>query len=244
MINLHHKRSKHGFIKSGRIKLMITINRILVFYISFFITIAQSSFASGNRAQVEGSDRAISREINVGAFDKVITSITGFVNLHIAPEYRVTILCDDNLIQYVDIQVNNGELKIDTKNRRRNRFRNLVIDVYAPNINTVSLTGTGTTKGAVECEDFTSHLTGTGTIEIIGIAKTATIMITGTGSFLGRDFKINEAKVFMTGTGLVEIWAIDRIDGNLTGTGTIRYDGRPQISYSGTGTGRIEPIDK
>ena len=121
-----------------------------------------------------------------------------------------------------------------------------------------SISGSGKTEGTVECGDFSAkisgsgkanysvicdglsaEISGSGEITVAGTGKDSNVKISGSGGFMGIEFKTNNVSAQISGSGNLNIWALDFLKANISGSGSVRYRGNPRIDFSGSGSGRI-----
>jgi len=101
------------------------------------------------------------------------------------------------------------------------------------------ISGSGKIKNNVTCDNLTANISGAGEITITGTGRDSDIRISGSGDFNGIEFKTNNASARISGSGNMNIWAMDYLQANISGSGSVRYRGTPRIDFSGSGSGRI-----
>jgi hypothetical protein len=102
-----------------------------------------------------------------------------------------------------------------------------------------NISGSGNMKGNINCDIFSVRISGSGKMTINGNAGESDINISGSGDIFGSAFMTNNANIGISGSGNVNIWAVDYIKANISGSGGITYRGNPKIDFSGSGSGRI-----
>ena len=179
-------------------------------------------------------------KINVAPFEKIENSSPGIIRYHRSNEHRVILNIDSNLEKYVSIVSENNTLKIDKKNTHLTVLTiNYVIDVYAPSISAISISGSGNFNGNIKCENISARGSGSGEIIIMGNSQNADIIMSGSGRFRGSEFIANNAILTVRGSGSITIHVTDYIKANISGSGNIIYQGTPAIDYSRNGSGRL-----
>jgi hypothetical protein len=149
-----------------------------------------------------GNGNIISSERTLGAFEKIHSSGSYEVRLHISQDYRAVITVDSNLHEYVILNIKNGTLNIGAKNGHSYKFTKFVVDVYCPGLTGVSLSGSGkfivmekitapsfdlnvsgsgNMEGTIKCETFSVKLSGSGKINNNIICNNFAANISGSG---------------------------------------------------------------
>ena len=209
---------------------------------------------------IRGDRNIITSEEAVSPFREIYISGSATVNYHASSEYRVLLTVDSNLLEYVEIDTKGNTLHIGTENGNYS-FTKFVVDIYCPHITKVSssgsvdfecmdkmvvptfeatISGSGNLKGTFECDDFSVCISGSGDVAVVGESKNSTINISGSGDFKGREFKTNNTKVQVTGSGDVRVWVMDYLNADISGSGDIVYRGSPKIDFNTSGSGRIK----
>jgi len=208
---------------------------------------------------IRGDGQLISTEKTVSQFEKINIASGAEVRFHASPNYRVVVTIDSNLYDYVDIFTRSRVLNIRTEygNYSPTRFQ---VDVYSPALSGVSVSGSGsfaamdriitssfesvvsgsgTIEGTIECNSLTASISGSGAITIAGTGRESNVRISGSGDFNGIEFKTNNVSTRISGSGNMNIWALDYLQANISGSGSVRYRGTPRIDFSGSGSGRL-----
>ena len=170
-----------------------------------------------------GNGNIISQERAAGGFNSITLDGVGNVNVHPGENNKVIVTTDSNLQDKVLVTVNGNTLRIT---QRPNLFnaKELTIDVYLPELKSISLNGAG---------NFTVNS---------GNVTELTFSISGTGNINAQNFQVQNVNITHSGVGNAKIWATDSLNGTLSGVGNIRYKGNPTINVNRTGVGNITPL--
>ncbi|MDR2237138.1 MAG: DUF4252 domain-containing protein [Chryseobacterium sp.] len=147
VFNVDSKEENIIFILNGKMK-MSDVSKIInssETAVSSSKSSVKSSFASDNASSYLNGDNR-----NVGEFSRIDASIGVNVIYKQENARSVKVLADADKLQYVITKVENGTLKIyvDNKGVRNLRFKNLNVNVSAPNIDAIT-TSTGAVFTAV-----------------------------------------------------------------------------------------------
>jgi hypothetical protein len=216
-------------------------------------------FISCNNLPIIGNGILKTSERNVSSFEKIRSSGSADLRLHLSQEYRVIITTDSNLIEIVTTEVSGNTLRIGSKNGNYS-FTKIQVDVYCPVLTGISISGSGSfssddkitaavfesnvsgsgnINGTVECDNFSADISGSGDIAIAGTGKNSNIRISGSGNFNGIEFITNNVTARISGSGNMSIWALENINATVSGSGSIKYRGTPKIDFNGSGSGKI-----
>jgi len=211
---------------------------------------------------IKGNGSLVTSDKTVSAFEKIKVSSSAEVRFHASQEYRTVITVDENLNEFVEVDVKNNVLNIGTKSGSYS-FTKFSVDVYCPVLTGVSMSGSGSfenmdkitvstfesavsgsgrIKLTVECEKFSANISGSGRITVTGNSKDADIGISGSGQFQGNEFTINNATVRVSGSGNINTCVTDNLQATISGSGEINYRGEPKIDSKVSGSGRIRKL--
>jgi len=170
-----------------------------------------------------GNHNVIRQERPAEGFTNVSLSGVGNVYVHPGENYKVIVTTDSNLQDRVVTTVNGDTLRIT---QRSSLFSSteLAIDVYLPELRSISLSGAGNfTVNAGEAADLDISLSGTGDID-------------------ARNFQVQNITISHSGVGTSKVWAESTLTGKLSGVGEILYKGNPAIDIKKSGVGSIKPL--
>lgn len=231
----------------------------------FVLTILLTScdFVTGKR--VKGNGTVTTQERSETGFTGVESGSNFDTYVGIGP-YSVKIEAEENIIPYIETFVDNGMLKIGTKEGFWLKPRRSVkIHVTAPRLTRIHSSGNGgvfsTTKIAdtsnidlhvsgnakmkieVDAPVIAAELSGNGGIDIKGNTRDFQCKTTGNGQIEAMELQSESAKVEIYGNGNAEVNASVKLDVRIGGNGDVRYKGNPQTSTHITGNGSLKKVD-
>ena len=151
---------------------------------------------------IKGNGNMVTSEKPLTDFYAVNISRNATVNYHESPEYRAVVTVDSNLDEYISVYTDNGTLYIGAKRGRHYLFTQYTVDVYAPSLEGVSISGfarfegkdkinssvfslrisgSGKINGDFECQDFSARISGYGDIRGNVTCKNLQADISGSG---------------------------------------------------------------
>ena len=217
--------------------------------------------------KVVGEGPLVTQTRTVGNFTGVSSEMSGKVNFTIAPDYKVEITAQQNILDVLNTNVVNGVLHIDFKNNVRVReHEDLLINITAPyadyfrlsgsgNMNVqgditannlkVTLSGSGdiTVQNAVIADKIDTDISGSGNISIAGgSAVNEDVDISGSGKVEMAGVDAQNAVTHTSGSGDVKLALSTNLDAHISGSGSVYYHGNPIISTHISGSGRVIPF--
>lgn len=178
-------------------------------------------------------------------------------------EGEITVKAEENLLEYIITEVENGELKIYTKKGYQIQT-NKKIEITIPfeEIEAASLAGSGTIKSndiintenlklslagsgdinlKVTSKSVNTSIAGSGNINLMGETSNLTCSIAGSGNVNAYDLKSDISTIKIAGSGNAKVNAENEIHGSSVGSGNIYYSGNPTIvKVKSTGSGSVK----
>ena len=217
--------------------------------------------------KVVGEGPLVTQTRTVGNFTGVSSEMSGKVNFTIAPDYKVEITAQQNILDVLNTNVVNGVLHIDFKNNVRvKQHEDLLINITAPyadyfrvsgsgNMNVqgditannlkVTLSGSGdiTVQNAVIADKIDTDISGSGNISIAGGSTVnEDVDISGSGKVEMAGVDAQNAVTHTSGSGDVKLALSTNLDAHISGSGSVYYHGNPIISTHISGSGRVIPF--
>jgi len=231
------------------------------------VLLAAAIFIFSSCRKVVGEGPLVTQNRTVGNFSGVSSEMSGKVYFAIAPEYKVEITAQQNILDVLNTNVVNGILHIDFKDNVRVReHEDLLINITAPyadyfrlsgsgNMNVqgdvaannlkVTLSGSGdiSVQNAVIADKIDADVSGSGNISIAnGSAVNEDVDISGSGKVEMAGVTAQNAVTHTSGSGDVKLALSKYLDANITGSGSVYYHGNPIISTHISGSGRVIPF--
>lgn len=213
-----------------------------------------------------GNGNIITEQRTTDHFDGIDLRISADVHVEQSSTYSVSITTSENLMSVIRTEVHGTTLCIDTKNNKCIRG-NDDIDVYvtmpelikldisgsgdivsknnfnAPNLD-LNISGSGNiTMDSLQTTNVEMKISGSGNIKLAGtqIASSQKIKISGSGDINTLNLPANECDVTISGSGKAQVWAISKLNADISGSGDVIYKGNPIITSSTSGSGDVRP---
>ena len=215
----------------------------------------------GKNKKVTGSGNITTETVSTGDYDGV--KLVGFMDVHLekGSEGNITVKTDDNLHEYIIIEVKDNILVARTKkgyNIRPKRGVHITVPfqdvsylavtgsgdldskdvVDSPNLD-VNVTGSGDIRLDVNTGNLDAKVTGSGDILLKGKAVDTEVSVSGSGDFKGESLDSQTADVKVSGSGDIKISVSEDLKARVNGSGDVRYRGNPErrdTKVSGSGS--------
>lgn len=226
----------------------------------FIMTLFVTSCNAQKYGRVKGSGNVINASRTVSSFEKVSVSGSFDVYLVKGKEGKIDIKIEDNLLDYLVTEVDDGKLKIKWKKGTSiNTRRGVVLTVYFEDINAIGLSGSGdiVAKDIIKSDNFKVAVSGSGDIEfeieantlgasvsgsgdldLKGKVNEFTAAVAGSGDISAYNLSSNKADLKVSGSGSMTLTVNKELKAKVAGSGDIRYKGSPRIEdikVSGSG---------
>jgi len=213
---------------------------------------------------VRGNGNITTSNRNEGNFKSVRAGGSFDVYFSQGDANEIRIEADENLMKYIITTVENGVLKIKTRNGVHIRpSEDIKIYVKAPRFEEVSLAGSGnmlaetkiTSDGKIKLSIAGSgdikipevdapkvevHIAGSGKAQGGGNTRDVEIHVAGSGDVEMKELKAENAYINIAGSGNVWVYASLKLDVHVAGGGDIHYYGNPSdIKSKMAGSGNM-----
>lgn len=176
--------------------------------------------------------------------------------------YEVRVEAPDNLMPFIETEVDNGVLEI--RERRNNIWHGDRVRIFVnmDELTQASISGSGdllgrgfTTQNVIldisgsgdmdlrlDADNISASISGSGDMELEGTATNLQFTISGSGDLRGRYFTAEKVDANISGSGDAFITVTEELTANLSGSGDLEYWGNPPVVNSiVTGSGDLIP---
>lgn len=236
--------------------------RILTSILALFICVSIN--AQWNK-KIKGNGEIKTEKRSVSDFDKISIAGNFEVELVKGNEGEITITSDENIIEYIKTEVENGKLKIAPKDRYNLRptsgikmivtfedFEKIALAGSGSVVsdNTIkgselklSLAGSGTIDLKIDNTNTNTSVAGSGKLKLAGNTSNLKVSVAGSGDLKALELKASIVKVSIAGSGDVKVHAEDEIHASIAGSGDVVYSGNPKVEKSSKiGSGSFKKI--
>ena len=218
---------------------LLFIAFIVIVLIIFFPLLILFGVTSGSSKKGNGIEGTLEKDIS--PFNKIKVSGALRVNIICGQTESVTVIGDDNLLEYVEIKVQNEVLSIRTTRQVRPRA-GLEVRVSARTLEILKLSGA--VKAAVSCIDnerFVLKVTGASEVSLTGNCAEAVMKLSGAGKLNAKDFSCDVINLTLSGAAKSTVYASEEISVTISGAGRVICYGNPgTVNRTVSGAGNIE----
>lgn len=192
-----------------------------------------------NAIQGSGVEETQSRQIE--DFQRVKLSGVGDVEVQIGSPTSLEISFDDNLLEFVETKVIDGELSIETK-EQFNSALPLLVKLTTPSLQQARLSGVGSMNlSDVDNEHLEVDVSGVGALTASGKVKDLKVKLSGTGQANLEELVADSVTVVVSGVGNAKVHAIQSVNAKSSGVGGITiYGNPPKVDSNASGVGAIK----
>ena len=216
---------------------------------------------------IKGNDTIVTQNFEVTDFNEISISLAATVNFTVSNDYTCSVRVDENLLEYLDIEVKGHDLILKKQDDYKNvnlRATEFVIDVTAPSLEDINLAGSGTfnllspmevekldvnvagsgdvyLKETITVDDIELNVAGSGDIACEElIAEKLDANVAGSGDLKVVGGMVREAEADVAGSGDIVLYCdIANLEANIAGSGDIKARVNGKLSYSIFGSGDI-----
>lgn len=214
--------------------------------------------------KIKGNGNVVTIERQTGDYDGI--AIGGFYEVELVDgaEGKITMTGEDNILEYIETEINGGTLTIKSRNNTQLRpslGKKVFISVPVEEIDAVRLSGSGTLRSsaALKSDDFKVHTSGSRNAELSVEANAVTVIssgssnialtgtaesldITASGSSNLNAFELiaDRVDIRSSGSSNMRITANKSMESRSSGSSNIMYRGNPnKIHNKSSGSSKI-----
>jgi Putative auto-transporter adhesin, head GIN domain len=205
------------------------------------VVVSYEVFGGSSSSTMQGSGVAATQARDVAPFEAVELSGSNNVAIRVGGEQSVVVRADDNLIDRVTTEVDEGTLVIGNTPGSFSTESPMSVDVTVPSLSALKLSGSGNiVVDGVDAKSLAVDLPGSGTLTGSGTATQLEVSVGGSGVVRLTDLVATHARAAVGGSGSIFLVATDSLDASVSGSGAIVYLGSPTtVTKNVTGSGAI-----
>lgn len=216
--------------------------------------------------KVIGDGPVVTETRNISNFSGVDLRVSGNVYFTQAPEYKVEVHAQQNILGVLETYVANNRLVIRFDNDFRvRRHENVTVYISAPDLNNLRVSGSGDimttgplTPGSMEMDisgsgsitvndletDYLdATISGSGDIKVLrGSADEEKLRISGSGDMDLANILAKYVSTATSGSGDIRVHATDRLNVVISGSGSVYYRGQPSVNTKISGSGKVTQL--
>lgn len=214
----------------------------------------------------KGNGNTVTEIRDVTGFSEISLELAADVVYTQSDDYLVSIEASDNLMEFIETEVNGSVLEIDFKKSKcYNSKEPIKITIASPNMNGLSISGSGsiTSKNMITSNSMKVVISGSGNMNLDSLnVSELNSVISGSGKFTAsshteldaQDITISgsgsvdylnlptlTSDITVSGSGNCDVNVIDALKVDISGSGNVRYKGTPTVTSTTSGSGSIRP---
>ena len=235
----------------------------------FLVLIAQLlgydslSAQSWSKGSISGEGEIVKQEITLPAFDGIALGFSGDVFLTPGATQKVVIEGQQNIIDNIKRDVENGTWKINFI-KNVNNAKEVKVYITIPKVDYVGLFGSGTIESTgkftgidqfdvslsgsgdirmeYEANETELQISGSGDIALRGNSKSLEISISGSGDVEAADLITGECDVHISGSGDATVHVNGELESQISGSGDVHYKGNASVTARISGSGTVSKL--
>lgn len=236
---------------------MKTLNVIFVISAIIVMFALIAYFAVSCFGVAKGNGNIIKQTYEVLSFKSIEISGTYDVILNQSDKESVSVVADENIINFIKVESKNNVLTISTKRNLKTKSNvqvfidfidvnsiessgvsNIISDsIIKANNFEIELDGAGTANLNIEVSKLEVDIKGAGIVEISGNVDFNDIDISGAGIFKGHNLITRKTEIEISGASKAYVNASDILDVEITGASEVKYAGNPAVKQKISGVG-------
>jgi len=217
--------------------------------------------------KIEGEGPVVSEIRNRTGFVGLKVSICGQINFPVAPQYKVEVFAQRDVLEVLQTKVDDDVLEIKwSKPVNIRNCNDIVLNISGPKLRSIHTSGSSDidVSGAVVESTLELGISGSGSIEIEhaeinnavdirvsgsgnveidgGHTKQSEIFLSGSGNIELAKFNMDNADCNISGSGNITVKVSNFLDAHISGSGDIYYYGSPKIESKISGSGKLRQL--
>ncbi|MBZ0294659.1 MAG: DUF2807 domain-containing protein [Anaerolineae bacterium] len=217
------------------------VKQVFIAVFSTLLILAACGPVQLNANTVQGSGNIITAEREVSGFSSVQVNLGADLELVQSSSESLSIEADDNLMDYITTEVQNGKLIVATpENTSLTPSNTIKLHLGFDTLNAVDILGSSAiTADDLDLDSLAINFSGSGSTQLAGAVDQQTINIRGRATIHNFDLVSSTVTLDISGNGTVEVNAENNLQVTVAGNGDIHYLGNPTIVRNIMGTATI-----
>lgn len=217
----------------------------------------------GNNKRLKGNGEVITKTFTTEDYDEVSGRSSFDIILVSGTEGKISVEAESNIMEHIEIEVKNGNLKIGMEDGYNISTRKgIVVTVPVERISglsmagsgdilsklklksknmDISVAGSGDISTEVESENLEISIAGSGDVKVNGRTENLEANVAGSGDISALNLKANNVNASIAGSGDVSVYCNGGdLKASIVGSGDLRYKGKAKsVKKSVMGSGDI-----
>lgn len=224
------------------------MKKLIVLLLTTAILSSCANFTQKEKKQ--GNGNVITQQSKSDSFDAINVSDGLNVFVTMGEKENIEIQADDNLMEYIKTEVNNGTLEIYVDDNFNIDMENIKINITAVELSQINassganvllqntikselfscdVSSAAAVRLMIETENLSVNASSAGEVSMKGDADEVSLDASSAGNIEGNDLKIENCKAQASSGGKVNIYVSGDLIAYASSGGTINYSGNPTI---------------
>lgn len=239
--------------------------RYFIFFVGLVTVFTSCNLIDGRR--IKGNGKITTKNYDLKGFHGIDIGGSKKIFLKQDSAFSVKIETDENLFDYLNVRVDNGQLKVSSKNSSwLSPSDEIKIFISMPSINEIDVNGAssistenrisgnekiivklgGASEGTLEFRAPVLDLksTGASTLTVSGETRDVKSNASGASTINSFDLKSENSDVKATGASSIDLFASVSLNANASGASNVNYKGNPSVKQNSSGASEIKKADR
>lgn len=221
-------------------------NTLLLSILVLALLLAACGTTINSITTIQGSGDVVTVERDVSGFSSIQINLGADLILTQGDSESLTIEADDNLMQYIETEVQNGRLIVSTPDNTSIVSNNTIrLNVAFETLREIEIFGSSNITAAdLNLDGLTITFSGSGSTRFSGTVDEQIITIRGMAIINNADLISRRVTIDVSGNGTLNVHAEDTLDITVSGMGTVRYTGDPTITQNSSGSVSVVQVQE
>lgn len=215
---------------------------------------------------VKGTGRTVDENRNLAKFTGVDLKMDATIKFVKDTNYFCIVSAQENVLDVLETEVRAGTLKVGVETGVwLRRHSPITIEVHAPSIENIEISGSGNFNSdaelsantldlrisgsgkmqvkSVKASKLNVEISGSGSVNVNeGNADDVYISVSGSGKIEAREVLMNYCDVNISGSGSAYVNVLKKLYASISGSGSVYYKGSPVVETHVSGSGKIRQL--
>lgn len=210
---------------------------------------------------IRGSGNVVSEEFDVSDFDRVDVGGAWDASIKHADEPRLIVHIDDNLLERVEVDFDNGHLSVGFKGNLRLSNTTMALTIETPTLSeveasgasdvvvsgftqsafTLAASGASTVVADVQTERLELDVDGASTVVLDGTAEEVEVDVNGASNADLSDLVVSSASIDVNGASALNVTGASEVSGDVNGVSNVTVS---QAATTNVETNGLSDLDR
>jgi hypothetical protein len=213
-----------------------------------------------DKIKIKGSGNLVSEEIEVPYYHSISMNTAGLVNITQGTEQNVKVTVDENIMEYLLIQVRDDELIIEVVHDVSLSDYELTIDVSMTDLVALVTNSAGSIRGLntfeedqitlmvnsagsifldLKASQLNSICNSAGNLFLSGQVTDHNVMLSSAGNLFAFELITEKTIIILNSAGNAQVFASKLLDVTINSVGSVHYKGDPELIQRINSIGRV-----